>query len=408
MFDPLKVKKDFPLLSIKMCGKPLVYLDNAATTQKPKCMIDALTSYYETSNSNVHRGLYELSERATAMYEAARKNVADFINATPEEIVFTGGTTESVNLIANLLKGKVRKGDNIVVSEMEHHSNLLPWHFLAKEKRAQLRLIPINKDGNLDLKVLNNFIDQKTKIVAVSQLSNVTGAVTNLRKIIAAAQQVAAYTVVDAAQGVLHLGLNVKKIGADFAAFSGHKMFGPTGVGVMYGNKKLLANLDPVFYGGEMVSIVDLKGKTSWVQSPLKFEAGTPNIADVIAYSESINYLRRFPLKEIKILDQRLLKYARKLLSEIPGITIYAPKDVTKTAGCISFNIKGLHPHDISEVLNSDGIAIRAGHHCCQPLMNKLGVNGTARISFSVYNTTDDIDKLFQSLKKACKIFGLK
>jgi cysteine desulfurase/selenocysteine lyase len=405
MFDPKNIRKDFPILSRKVHGKPLAYLDNASTTQKPRAVIEALCDYYEKHNANIHRGIHTISEEAMALYEGTRQKTADFIGAkSTEEIVFTRNATEAINIVALSLAGRIGRDDNIVITALEHHSNFLPWLQMARKKGAELRVIPVTADGELDLKDLHKIIDKKTEIVAFTMMSNVLGTIVPFEKIIAAAKDKGALTVADGAQFVPHFTVDAQRGGFDFLAFSAHKMLGPTGVGVLYGRKKLLEQMEPVLFGGEMVKIASY-GKTEWSDLPWKFEAGTPNIADVCAFGAAIDYLRRIGMKNIRDYTHSLYKYARKKIGSIKGVTVYGPKDVSKATGIVSFNVDGVHPHDTGTILDNDGIAIRAGHHCCQPLMARMGVTGTARIGLYVYNTKDEIDRAAEAGKKAVRIF---
>ncbi len=399
-------KQDFPILKTFFKGHPLVYLDNAATTQKPKSVISAIQKYYETENANIHRGIYDLSEKATALYENTREKVKDFIHAQKtSEIIFTRNTTESINLVAYSWGEKnIKQNDEIVVSALEHHSNLVPYQELCHRKKAKLKIIPIDQNGNLHLKNLGTIITKKTKLVAITQMSNVLGTIVPLKKIISESHKKGALVLVDGAQGVPHLGINVKKLNCDFLVFSGHKMFGPSGVGVLYAKEKILKNMPPFLFGGNMIREVT-QYKSLWNELPHKFEAGTPNIADVIAFSEAIKYTKKIGFKKIQEHETKLWEYARKKLATIPNLILYGSDDKKKATGIISFTISGIHPHDISSFVNEKNIAIRAGHHCAAPLMKYLGVSATARISFSVYNEKKDIDRLCEALKKIYKIF---
>lgn len=417
MLDVLAIKKEFPIFERKVNGKPLVYLDSASTTQKPRVVLDALIEYYSTMNANIHRGVHTLSEEATAAYEGVRERVARFVGAREAaEIIFTRNATEALNLIAYTWGEKnILAGDEIAVSALEHHSNLVPWQELCRRKSAVLRVIPLTGDsgandnrtalgaGNLDVSRLDEFITPKCKLVAVTQMSNVLGTVTPVEKIIAAAHKVGAVAVVDGAQGVPHLGADVVKIDCDFLAFSAHKMFGPTGVGVLYGKRALLENMPPFLFGGEMVKEVG-PFKAEWNDLPWKFEAGTPNIADVIAFGKALDFMESLDFAEVRAHDQELVTYARQKLSDFDGVTVYGP---AVSGGIVSFNVAGVHPHDVASILNEAGLALRAGHHCAQPLMQRLKVPATTRMSFSVYNTKADIDALCEALKNVYKIFKL-
>jgi cysteine desulfurase/selenocysteine lyase len=412
MKDINKIRKDFPILGVRVEGKKLIYLDNAATTHKPSAVIDAEKDFYERRYSNIHRGIHTLSEQATDAYEKTRADIAGFINAArAHEVIFTRNATESLNIVALSLGERiVRAGDNVVVTEMEHHSNLLPWQQLCLRKNATLRRIRVDQSGNLMLKDLETVIDRGTKIVAFTQMSNVLGCVTPVKKIIAAAKAAGAVTVMDGAQSVPHMPVDVRKLGCDFLAFSAHKMLGPTGVGVLYGREALLASMPPVFFGGDMVKNVGLN-QSDWNDLPWKFEAGTPNIAGVVAFAEAISYLKKYGMENVWQYDEYLASYAVKKLSALPGITVYghdkALNGDARFGGIVSFNIPGVHAHDVGSVLNEDGIAVRVGQHCCQPLVEKLGAQATVRMSFYLYNTTEEIDAAVASLKKVYKIFKI-
>ncbi len=409
MLNPKDFKKDFPIFDHQVDGKILTYLDSASTSQKPRRVIEAISKYYETLNSNIHRGVHTLSELATVAYEETREVVSKFINAKESaEIIFTRNATEGINLVAYTWgEQNIQQGDEITVTALEHHSNLVPWQELARRKQAVLRIIPITKEGQLDLQNLDQFITAKTKIVAVTQMSNVLGTITPLEKIIQRAHEVGAVVLVDAAQGIGHLGIDVQKLDADFVAFSAHKMLGPTGVGILYGKRKLLEEMPPFMFGGDMIREVR-PFQASWNDLPWKFEAGTPNIADVIAFKEAIKYLEEVGFENILEHDKKLLQYALEKLSQLPGIEFFGPTDVNQASGILSFNIPTVHPHDVGSILNDSGIAIRAGHHCAQPLMQRLGVPATARMSFYFYNDESDIDKAFEGLKKVYEIFKVE
>ena len=406
MLNTEKIRQDFPILNRKIHGKPLVYLDNAATSQKPKQVIEAISHYYSYYNANIHRGLHKLSEEATLAYENSHKKAADFINADEmEEIIFTKNTTESINLLAYSLTSKLNKGDEIVLTQMEHHSNLVPWQQLAKQRGFTLKFIEINNEGILDTESIQNSITDKTKIVSVTHISNVLGTINPIKEISKIARSKRAIFVVDGAQSVPHININVKDLDCDFLAFSSHKMLGPTGIGVLYGKKELLEEMQPFLYGGDMIREVKFED-TTFNDLPWKFEAGTSNIADGIALSTAIDYLTKMGMDKIEAHDKELTKYALEKLSEINNVAIYGPKTNDRGA-LISFNINGVHAHDVAQVLDSEGIAIRGGHHCCMPLMKLLGVAGTARASFYLYNTFEEIDKLVDGVKKVKKIFNI-
>lgn len=395
------IKKDFPLLA----KSKIVFLDNASTTQKPKQVISAILNYYENINANIHRGIYTLSEKATDEFEDTRKSVQKFINAKESsEIIFTSSTTQSINLLAYTFgESEIKKDDEIIISELEHHSNLIPWQQLAKRKKATLKVIPVKKDFTLDMDAYKKMLSKKTRLVAITAISNATGTITNTKEIINLAHKAGAKVLIDGAQSVAHEKTDVQKLNADFFAFSAHKMLGPTGVGVLYGKRKLLEKMPPFQFGGNMISNVTIKTST-FANIPNKFEAGTPDIANIIAFKEAIKYIEKIGFKEIQKHDEILTDYAVKILSKYPRIKIFAPPK--KVHGpVISFTIKGAHPHDIASIFNEYNIAIRAGHHCAQPLMNSLCVGATARISFYIYNTRSDIDKMEQALIQVFKIF---
>ena len=397
-------KKEFPILQQKVNNKPLIYLDNSATSQKPTIVINALKEYYEKNNANVHRGVHELSIRASDAYERAHQVVADFIGATFEEIIFTKGATESINLLAYALGRNLKKGDEILLTEMEHHSNFVPWQQIAQEKDVTIKLIPITKDFRLDMQKATPLLTKKTKILAVTHCSNVLGTINPIKELAHLAHNKGAYIVVDAAQSVPHMQINVKDLDCDFLAFSGHKMFAPTGIGVLYGKKELLEKILPFEYGGGMIQEVTLK-KTTWKELPWKFEAGTPNIEGAIGLAKAIEFINNLGRDAITTHNKILTIYALQELSKIKSITIIGPKETKDRAPVISFTVDGIHPHDLGEILNQEGIAIRGGNHCAMPLMTSLKLEGTNRASFHIYNTKDDIDKLIKALKKAQEIF---
>lgn len=408
MIDPHMFKADFPLLHRTMNGKPLVYLDNASTTQKPQTVLDAIADYYTHINANIHRGVYELSELATKAYEETRQIVADFIHASEAaEIIFTRNATEAFNLLAYTWGEKnIKDGDVIVGTLLEHHSNFVPWQELCRRKGATLKLIPLRGDGTLNTDTLKEYITEKTRLVTISHISNALGTIAPVEKILAAARAVGATTVIDAAQSAAHMPIDVQKLDCDFLAFSAHKMLGPTGVGVLYGRHRLLETMPPFLFGGDMVKEVTSNG-ASWNDVPWKFEAGTQNIGDVIAFQKALQYLEKIGLANILAHDQKLLAYARKKLDSLPKIQLYGTTDLLQSAGVLSFNIPGVHPHDVGSILNGEGVAIRTGHHCAQPLMQYLGVNATARMSFYFYNSEDDIDRAYDALTKVYQIFRL-
>jgi cysteine desulfurase / selenocysteine lyase len=402
-FDAGKIRKDFPIFSKKVNGKRLVYLDNAATTQKPLQVIKAMDSYYREHNANVHRAIHQLSEEATALYEKAHKGAARFINASGmEEIIFTKNATEGLNLAAYSLTAGLKKDDEIVISQMEHHSNLVPWQQMALQRGLSLRYIPVAKTGELSIENIQKTITKKTKIVAVAHVSNTLGTINDVQKISKIAHENGALCVVDGAQGVPHLPVDVRKLGVDLLSFSGHKMLGPTGIGVLYGKKDVLEKMPPFLMGGGMIREVGWE-KTSWNDLPWKFEAGTPNVAEAVGLSAAIDYLEGIGMKNVEKREQELVNFTLKKLSSIKDVDSYGPK---KRAAVFSFNVKGVHAHDVSAILDSEGVAIRGGHHCTMPLMGILGVAGTSRASLSVYNTEEEIDALCAGIEKVKKVFA--
>jgi len=407
MFSGRDPRSDFPILHQTVHGKPLVYLDNAATAQKPRSVIDALVRFYERDNSNVHRGLHALSMRATDAYEGARARVAKFINASdPAEVIFTRGTTESINVIARGLGAKLKAGDVILTTEMEHHSNLVPWQQLAKATGATLRYVPVlgaNAEGGLDLAALDSLLTPQVKVFAFTHISNTLGCINPVVLLCARAKAVGAVSVIDAAQSIGHGPFDVRAIGADFVAFSGHKMCGPTGIGVLYGRRALLDVFPPDETGGGMVSHVDYDG-ARWKPAPERFEAGTPNIADAIALGAACDYLDGLGREAIARHDNHLAQLAYQKLSVLPGIRLLGPTG--QRSGLVSFAFAEVHAHDVVTFADEDGIALRGGHHCNQPLMRKLGLTGTNRASFYVYNREEEIDALVVSMRRILKFFG--
>jgi cysteine desulfurase/selenocysteine lyase len=407
MLDVEQIRKDFPILSRTIDGKRLVYLDNAATSQKPESMITALSDYYRHNNANIHRGIHTLSEEATAAYEGTRQLIADFIGAPdPRSVIFTRNTTEALNLVAYSWGRKnILAGDEIVISPMEHHSNVVPWQLLAAERGAKLVYLDLTADGLLDVESAKTKINEKTKIVSITQMSNVLGTITPVREIADIAHKHGAIFIVDGAQGVPHLPTNVVELGADFLAFSFHKMLGPTGVGVLWGKPEILEAMPPFLSGGDMISVVT-RERSKWNELPWKFEAGTPNIADVIASRAALDYLVNLGMKNVRAHEIEITSYALKQLQQLNDVTIYGPRDPNLRGGVISFNLQGMHAHDLGHILNESGIAIRAGHHCCQPLMKDLKAHGTARASFYIYNTLEEVDIFIDALKHANKVMG--
>lgn len=403
--DFLALRAEFPILSRKVHGKPLVYLDNTATTQKPRVVLETLDHYYRTYNANIHRGVYRIAEEATARYEESREKVAHLLNArSTREIVFTRGTTESINLVAYAWgRANVGPGDVIVLTEMEHHANLVPWQILAKEKGAMLRFIPVTGQGTLDLSGLDALLKGPVKLVAVTQMSNVLGTINPVAEIGRRAHAAGAKVLVDAAQGLPHLGADVRALDCDFLAFSGHKMLGPTGSGGLYGRRDILEAMPPFLSGGEMIREVKLEGST-WNELPWKFEAGTMDIAATIGLGAAVDFLTRIGMDAIRAHDARLTERAMRLLAEIPGIRIFGPPAEQRGA-IIPFTLDDIHAHDIAGVLDREGIAVRAGHHCAMPLHQKLGVAATARASFYLYNTVEEVDQLVEGVRKVKRVF---
>lgn len=405
--DVQRIREDFPILKRQVYGKPLVYLDNAATSQKPRQVIDALVSYYENYNSNIHRAVHCLGEEATAAYEEARAKVAAFINApSPEFIVFTRNTTEAINLVAYTWgHANITARDEILLTQMEHHSNLIPWQRLAAEKGATIRYIGLTDQQTLDLADLANLFQSNTKMIAMPHASNSMGTINPIEEIAREARRRGVMFLVDGAQGAPHLKVDVQAINCDFYAFSSHKMLGPTGVGVLYGRRELLEEMEPFLGGGEMIRKVTFEG-ASWNDLPWKFEAGTPNIADVIAFGAAIDYLSELGMDNVRAHEIEITEYALDRLGQMDDIILYGPSSSTARGGVVSFNYGDLHPHDVGTILDRHGVAIRAGHHCTQPLMRTLGVSGTARASFYVYNTRDEVDVLVEALEAARDFFG--
>lgn len=403
--DIEKIRQDFPILSRKVKGKRLVYLDNAATTQKPKAVIDALSDYYGRYNSNVHRSVHTLGEEATEAYEGAREKVAKFVGASPRELVFVRGTTEATNLVRFAWGEKsVKKGDLLVTTLMEHHSNIVPWQLLAARTGATLKFAGLLPDGTLDMASLEALMKESPKLVAVTHCSNVLGTINDVQKVCRIAREAGAVTVVDGAQSVPHLPVDVGSVGCDFYAFSGHKMLGPTGIGALIGRKSMLEWMDPFNSGGEMIREVFLDHST-WNDVPYKFEAGTVNIADAIGLGAAVDYLEELGMGKVRDHEVLLLKYAFETLGGLKGFKGYGPTDPSKRGGVLSFNYADVHPHDLATILDEEGVAIRSGHHCAQPLMRWLDVPATSRASFSVYNSYDDVDALKAGLEKAGAIF---
>lgn len=403
--DPIALKAEFPILHQEINGHPLVYLDNAATTQKPRSVLEAVRKYYEWDNANVHRGVHTLGSRATDAYEGAREKVARFLNAaSTREIVFTRGTTAALNLVASgYARQTLREGDEIVITQAEHHSNLIPWQQAAKATGATLKYIPLQSDGTVSLQDVENTVTARTKIVAIAYVSNVLGTIHPIAEIASIAHRNGAVIVVDGAQSTPHMKADVRALDIDFYAFSGHKMCGPTGIGVLYGKAQLLERMEPVEFGGEMIDFVELYDST-WKDLPWKFEGGTPIIAGAVGLGAAIDFLEQVGLPAIEAHERKLVRYGMERLGAIKGLKMYGPRE--ERAGLITFNLGDVHPHDVATVLDTEGIAVRAGHHCCQPLMKWLQVSATARASFYLYNTEQDVDRLAEALVKTKEFFG--
>lgn len=397
------VREQFPILHQQVNGHDLVYLDSAATSQKPRVVIDAMNEYYRSYNSNVHRGVHTLGTRATDAYEGAREKVRAFIRASSvQEIIFTRGTTTALNTVAiSYARANLKEGDEIVITHMEHHANIIPWQQAAKATGATLKYIPLQEDGTLSLEDVKQTITHQTKIVAVTHVSNVLGTINPIKEIAKIAHEHGAIIVVDGAQSTPHMQIDVQDLDCDFFAFSGHKMCGPTGIGVLYGKKDLLNNMEPAEFGGEMIDFVDLYDST-WKELPWKFEAGTPIIAGAVGLGKAIDFLNDIGMEEVNRYEHQLATYALDRFKELDGATVYGPQH---RAGLVTFNLDDVHPHDASTVLDTEGVAIRAGHHCAQPLMKWLGVSATARASFYLYNTEEEIDKLIAALRKTKEYF---
>ncbi len=403
-FDLQKIREDFPILSEKIGKYPLVYFDNGATSQKPKVVIDAISQYYETINANIHRGVHTLSQKATDAYEISREKVKNHINANEtSEIIFTSGTTESINLVANCFTTLLQKDDEVIVSYLEHHSNIVPWQMLCERTGAKLKVIPINENGELIISEYEKLLSDKTKIIAVNHVSNALGVINPIKEIIEKAHKTGACVLIDGAQAVAHLKPDVQKLDCDFYVFSAHKMCGPTGVGVLYGKRKWLEKLPPYKGGGEMIKEVRFE-KTTYAEIPHKFEAGTPNIAGGIVLGTSIDYLNEIGFDNIEKYEKELLDYATEKLLEIPNVVIYGNSE--KKVSVISFNVEGIHPYDIGTIIDKMGIAVRTGHHCAQPIMSFFDIPGTIRASFSFYNTKEEIDLFITALKKAISMLA--
>jgi cysteine desulfurase/selenocysteine lyase len=406
-FDPVAVRRQFPALDQKVNGKPLVYLDSAATSQKPRAVLDALDAYYEHDNANVHRGIHELSRRATVAFEEARAKVAGWVGAAePAEIVFTRGTTEAINLVSTAWGlDNVRAGDEILITVLEHHSNIIPWQLLARRSGAKLRYIELDDQGRLVLDDLPSLLTERTRIVSLSHVSNALGTVNPVKEIAAAAHEAGALVVVDGAQGAVHAKVDVRDLGVDFYAFSGHKMCGPTGIGALWARRELLESMSPYQGGGEMIHFVG-RDESTWAEVPHKFEAGTPNIAGAIGFGAAVDYLSGIGMDAIQAHERRIMAYALAKVGAVEGIRIYGPESLDEHSAVVSFTLGDAHPHDISTILDAEGIAVRAGHHCAQLVMKRFGIAATARASFYLYNTEADVDRLVDALEVVGGIFG--
>ena len=403
--DAYKIRQDFAILDQVVNDEPLVYLDNAATTQKPQVVLDALMTYYHEDNANVHRGVHTLAERATAAYEASREKFRQFINAkSTKEVLFTRGTTTGLNWVGRFAEQVLEPGDEVVISIMEHHSNIIPWQEACKKTGAKL-VYAYLKDGQLDMEDLANKITEKTKFVSLAQVSNVLGCINPVKEIAKLAHQVGAYMVVDGAQSAPHMAIDVQDLDCDFFTLSGHKMLGPTGIGVLYSKEEILNQMNPIEFGGEMIDFV-YEQEATWKELPWKFEAGTPNIAGAIALGDAVDYLSNLGMENVHAYEQELVDYVLPKLQAIEGLTVYGPEDPSHHAGVIAFNIDGLHPHDVATALDYEGVAVRAGHHCAQPLINHLGISSAARASFYIYNTKEDCDKLVEAILATKEFFN--
>ena len=403
----MDVRADFPILERQVHGRPLTFLDSAASSQKPVQVLEAMDEIYRRSYANVHRGAYQLSAESTDAYEAARRNVADFIGAKTEEVVFTRGTTTSLNMLATRWgRDRLQPGDKIVLSVMEHHSNIGPWQMAAQQCGAELVYAPLDHDYQIDLTALADLMDERVEIVSITGMSNVLGSIAPMPEVARLAHAVGATLIVDGAQLVPHAPVSVSDLGADFLAFSGHKMLGPTGIGVLWGRQELLEEMEPFEGGGEMIATVGLYEST-WAPVPQKHEAGTPPFVEAVGLGAAVDYLRNIGMDKVRRHDMELTRYALDELAKLDALTVFGPRNVERRGGTISFTLADIHPHDLATILDEHGVAVRAGHHCARPLMTHLGVPATARASFSVYNTTDDVDRLVEGLHRAATIFGI-
>lgn len=405
-FDLNNIRSQFPILTREVNGHPLIYLDNAASSQKPRVVLEAIQNYYSKFNANVHRGIHTISQEATEMMENSRKKVRAFINAKHDyEVLFTKGTTEGINLVAMSIAHLIKENDEILITEIEHHSNIVPWQILCQKTGAKLKFIPLKQDGTLDMDNLDHLITDKTKLIAINQVSNALGVINPIESIIEKAKKVGAWTLIDAAQSSPHLSIDVQKLDCDFLVFSGHKMYAPTGVGILYGKEEILNQLSPFHGGGEMIEEVWME-KSTYAGLPFKFEAGTPNIEANIVLGDAIDFINSIGIDQIQKHEDELLNYTHQKLSELDEVIIYAEN--AKRAGAISFNlnIDGVHPSDVGMILDKKGIAVRTGHHCAQPIMRKLGIKGTVRASFAVFNTKEEINQMIDGIKLAIKMLA--
>jgi cysteine desulfurase / selenocysteine lyase len=407
-FDVAAIRREFPILSTSTeDGRPLIYLDNAASSQKPQVVIDALTRYYERENANVHRGLYDLSRRATEAFEAARHRMASFVNAhDADEIVWVRGATEAINLVAHSWGGEnLKAGDEIVITMLEHHSNIVPWQLIAERTGAVVRFADIDDEARIDLDSLRSLLTERTRIVAVGHISNAVGTIHPVQEIARLAHEAGAIVVVDGAQGAPHLKVDVQELGCDFYALSGHKMCGPMGIGALWGRRELLDAMPPYQGGGEMIDYVGTDGST-YKKAPARFEAGTPNVGGAIGLAAAADYLEALGHDALWSYEQELVRYGMERLQAVEGLSLFGPRNAAERTAVFSFQLTGVHPHDVATIVDAEGVAVRAGHHCCQPLMRRLGVPATTRASAYIYNTTDEIDALVTALGRAVEIFG--
>ena len=403
MFDPNQIRKDFPILGQKVNGKPLVYLDSGATAQKPECVIEAVNRVHREQNANIHRGVHHLSEQATALYEQARDDIRRFIGAAArEEVIFTAGATASINTVAYAWGERfLSQGDNIIISEMEHHSNIVPWQLIAQRKGVEIRVLPFDDEGSLRVELLDSLLDDRTRLVAVTQASNTLGTRPDLKPIIAKAHDVGAVVMVDGCQGIVHGGVNVEELGCDFYAFSGHKLYGPTGIGVLYGKQSILEQMPPFMCGGDMVDRVSFE-RTTYAPLPLKFEAGTANYVGAVGLGEAVRYLAGLDLAAVEAYETSLLKYGEQLLSSVDGLRIYG--EAEDKCSILSFNVEGVHHYDLGMILDKLGIAVRTGQHCAEPVMTHYGVTGMCRASIAMYNTPEEMEALHRGVERAVKM----